>query len=535
MGRAEKWFLTPFLWVAVLVAAASLRLVCLDNRPMHCDEANHADKFRLLLEHGDYTYNPYEYHGPSLNFLTLPIARLAGLEKLTEVTEIHLRLLPAIFGIVLVGLVWLLRDEFGRGATLAAALLTAVSPAMVFFSRYYIQEMLLVCFTFGAIVALNKVSGAVSVADPSSRCKKRFSAPCSLVLLGICVGMMHASKETCVIALLAMAPAAAVSFPELRRIGAKRIALAGLIVAISAATVSVLLFSSFFHNPGGVIDSFTTYFHYLGRSSGEGSVGRHVQSWDYYFRILFWWNRGGGHAWSEASIAALALVGLVAAVWGKGLKPAHLPMARFLCIYTVIMTVVYSALPYKTPWCALGFLHGMILLGGIGADVLIRLAPGAILKSLLVVALAAAAGHLGWQAYRASFVVYREPDNPYFYAHTTVNIPLLAQRAKQIAASHTDGKAMPIQVICPEHDYWPLPWYLREFSRAEFSDRVHQRPAAPLIIIMPSMMRALEKYLYVDPPPGQRPLYVPVLPDDENTDWELYRNVFLYVYVRHDL
>ena len=27
-----------------------------------------------------------------------------------------------------------------------------VSPAVFFYSRYYIQEMLLVCFTFGAIV-----------------------------------------------------------------------------------------------------------------------------------------------------------------------------------------------------------------------------------------------------------------------------------------------------------------------------------------------------------------------------------------------
>ena len=40
------------------------------------------------------------------------------------------------------------------------------------------------------------------------------------------------------------------------------------------------------------------------------------------------------------------------------------------------MLVVYSAIPYKTPWCLLGFLHGMILLAGVGAVVLVRSARG---------------------------------------------------------------------------------------------------------------------------------------------------------------
>ena len=91
-------------FAAVVVAGAALRLVDLGNRPMHCDEAVHAVKFGRLLEHDDYVYDPREYHGPSLNYLTLPIARLVSAEALTEITEVHLRLVPALFGIVLVGL-----------------------------------------------------------------------------------------------------------------------------------------------------------------------------------------------------------------------------------------------------------------------------------------------------------------------------------------------------------------------------------------------------------------------------------------------
>ena len=56
-----------------------------------------------------------------------------------------------IFGIGLIGLLLLLTDGLGKTAVATAALLTAISPAMVFYSRYYIQEMLLVFFTLAAL------------------------------------------------------------------------------------------------------------------------------------------------------------------------------------------------------------------------------------------------------------------------------------------------------------------------------------------------------------------------------------------------
>jgi len=63
------------------------------------------------------------------------------------------RIVPVFFGVCLVLLLLLLIDGLGTAAAVYAAVLTAISAAMVFYSRYYIQEMLLVCFTFGAIVS----------------------------------------------------------------------------------------------------------------------------------------------------------------------------------------------------------------------------------------------------------------------------------------------------------------------------------------------------------------------------------------------
>ena len=65
--------LTAFLLIygLVLGLACITRLLNLDTRPMHGDEAVHAIKFGSLLEQGSYTYDPDEYHGPTLNYLSL--------------------------------------------------------------------------------------------------------------------------------------------------------------------------------------------------------------------------------------------------------------------------------------------------------------------------------------------------------------------------------------------------------------------------------------------------------------------------------
>ena len=60
-GRAGS-----YLVVVILIALATglaLRLVQLDVRPMHHDEANQAIKFGALLEHGQYVYDAHEHHG----------------------------------------------------------------------------------------------------------------------------------------------------------------------------------------------------------------------------------------------------------------------------------------------------------------------------------------------------------------------------------------------------------------------------------------------------------------------------------------
>ena len=94
---------------------------------------------------------------------------------------------------------------------------------------------------------------------------------------------------------------------------------------------------------------------------------------------------------------------------------------------------------------------------------------------------------------------------------------------------------MHVQVICPEDDYWPLPWYLRDFARVGWFAKPPRGPAAPVILTQPEMEPALVKYLFEDQPPGKRRLYVPLAPDEEDREWQLRPYVPLRAYVRLDV
>src|SRR5207244_797388 len=104
-----------------------------------------ADRLGTLLEKHSFQYDPAEYHGPVLTYATLPVAWVAGQRRYADLSEWTIRMAPAIAGIALVLLSFAIARLTGRNAGpnagTAAALFTAVSPALVYYSRYYIAEM----------------------------------------------------------------------------------------------------------------------------------------------------------------------------------------------------------------------------------------------------------------------------------------------------------------------------------------------------------------------------------------------------------
>src|SRR6267142_1018299 len=161
----------------------------LDKRPMHQDEAIGADKFHALWETHKYVYDPFEFHGPTLNYFTLPVVWISGAKSYVETSEATYRMVTVLFGVGLILLLGLVADGVGWAAVLCSAGLMAISPAMGFYSRYYIHEIVLVFFVFLAIASGWRYSQSG---------RKRWACLC-----GIGLGLAYATKETWVLSLVA--------------------------------------------------------------------------------------------------------------------------------------------------------------------------------------------------------------------------------------------------------------------------------------------------------------------------------------------
>ena len=520
--RALNTWVFALLFLSVVIAGFAIRVTRLDQRPMHTDEAVHAVKLGILLDSGSYTYDPHEYHGPTLYYPAIPLIRLSGARSYIDiVNEIPLRLVPVIFGTGLIILLLLVHDGLGKSAVLCAGLLTAFSPAMVFYSRYYIQEMLLVFFTFGAIAA-------------GWRYARTRALPWAL-LSGACLGLMHATKETCVIAWVSILGSMFLTHLYSRRLDNKntispqsdpgqskhplKVHIAG--AAAVAVIVSVLCLTALMTNPKAAIDSILTYVQYIQRAGTIDAAEIHRHPWHYYLGTLAYAKYAPGPSWSEGLILFLAIIGIASSLMRNSEKTnSTVSFTRFLTFYTLLMTIIYSVIPYKTPWCMLGFLHGLILLAGVGAVTIYTKLPNRFLKIAAVVLFALGTYHLGCQAYRSAFVYHADTRNPYVYAHTSTDLPKLAKCVEQIANVHKDKQEMIVKVLAKDSDYWPLPWYLRRFKNTGYWDSIPDNPDAPLIIVSIDMEEELKAKLK----------------DKYQTEYYGLRpNVLLLAYIRTDL
>jgi len=486
------------IFAALVLLAAGLRFTDLALRPMHADEAVHAAKMGTLLEQGRYEYDPEEFHGPTLNYLTLLPARILGAVRYADLDEITLRSVPAAMGVLLVAALILLVPLVGFRAAAIAALLTALSPAMVFYSRYYIQETLLVGFSFGALISV-------------CRYLRKPGAGWA-ISAGACLGLMHATKETSVIAFASLLGGLFLTLamerwhggepaPQTRLWNRQHV----LAAILTAMVVSGLFFSSFLSHPSGIADSIAAYRTYFERGGGNSW---HTQPWHFYLNLLLYSHSEGSPVWTEGLVVGLALLGLLACLMPGSIPGVDRRTLRVLSFYTLLMVSAYSMIPYKTPWCVLGFLQGMILLAGVGAVWLLQSSRNAWIRTVVILCLGAATAHLGWQAWAGSFRFEADPRNPYVYAHTTNDVFVIAGRIEALARAHPQGAAMPIQIISREN-LWPLPWYLRRFSAVRWWNGVADDvPNAPVILATPDMEAALIRKLYELPLPGQRELYV---------------------------
>jgi len=153
----------------------------------------------------------------------------------------------------------------------------------------------------------------------------------------------------------------------------------------------------------------------------------------------------------------------------------------------------------------------------------------------VAVLLIVAAGHLAFEAYRANWVYYADSRNPYVYAHPTTEVFTAVEKVREYAglSSPEYPGGVPIQIVAPGNDYWPLPWYLRSFKLGCYSSIPEPNEIGPLILVSSSLEGALAHRLYVEMPPEKRRMYM-YLFDSPYYIW-LRPQVGLMGFVRKDL
>ena len=473
--------------VAIALAAGLVfRLARLDARPMHHDEANQAVKFGALLERGEYRYDAHDHHGPTLYYLSLPAAKLRGQTTFASLDERTLRGVTAVFGAATILLLPLLAAGIGRTAVAASAWLLALSPAMVYYSRMFIQESLFACFTLAFVVAIGRWRREADLRGPRWRASRQ--------------AWRSRPRKRRLSCCRPRSSAGAMSWSSLLRnpSAAGRSAIAVLVGHRDGRWRSPRCSTRRFsprRGPSSI--RFAQPVPYLDRAIDPES---HVHPWHYYLGLLAY-SSSGGLTWSEGLVLALAIVGAVTS-WGlpDRSRPERAFWARYFTCYVAATTAIFSAIPYKTPWNLLPFYVGAIVLAGIGFSTLLHTASSRVVRGAVVAAFVLASGHLAWQAWRASVTYASDPRNPYVYAQTVPDAVRMATRIRQLAALHPDGVRMQVSVIASPHEQWPFPWYLRAMPHVGY----WTAPGDALALKAPVVVASMDHTAVLDSALGDR-------------------------------
>lgn len=301
--------------------------------------------------------------------------------------------------------------------------------------------------------------------------------------------------------------------------------------------VGVLFYSSFGKNWKGVYDSLKS-FEVWSKTGKEA----HVHSnWTYLAKWL---------PFQEAPLLVFGALGAIVAV----LKPQK-AFALFAALWAFGIIAAYSLVPYKTPWLMLNFIVPLALIGGyavewvyrelcryglgdfrslvsaVAAAVVLWIVVGAVLPN-------AALQHYQSRVNLKTFIpLYQtidlnfwnyDNDNEYYvyiYAHTRRDLLKLVDDIGRVA--RRSAKPADTGITIASREYWPLPWYFRDYQRVGYYGQIS--PSTEPVII-----GSEDKRLETDAAYGGRYRLIPSGLNPEGT-YSLRPGVDLLLYVRSDL
>lgn len=447
-------------------------------------------------------------------------------------TTFNIRLVTALFGIATIWLALMLRKRLGSIGALSAAVLIGISPGAIYLSRYFIHETLFVFFTLGIVVAALKyydtansvymilaaISAGLMVAtketwvingpvlliafattqlyfvarkklskgnsfeetsprktSPQSSLAANVTLTAFAMFMALTILFVASFNEyknsiwiwisvVCLIGatlyfVLQPRRADAGSQPSeiptdsvLARFGGPiPLATVALVALAIFILVNVLFYSSFFTNyPKGVSDALKTLNLWRQRTH------EHEHPW---YQYTYWL------LWEEGILVVLSALGALIALWR-----ANSRLALFLALWSFGLLAAYSLVGYKTPWISLNFVVPMALTAGytlqFAYDKLREYHAAALAPVLAAVIIA----FCGYQLYQLNFVHYDDDQLPYVYAHTKREMLTMIDRIESIAQKNGTGTDTGVAIVSP--DYWPLPWYFRNYKKVGYYQQI---------------------------------------------------------------
>ena len=192
---------------------AFLHLAQLGTHAFHHDESIHAYASVRLLKEGAYKYDPV-YHGPVQYFAVTAVfaassvigkavgvvTGYAALKTWDGTSDFTARLAPALAGVALTAMAFLLRRRFGARAAFAAGALCALSPNFLYYTRFCRDDAWSLLGTAGLFLWLDEYFAARRVKD--------------LAIAALWAAVAFASKENFYVLLALMVPSVAAAWME---------------------------------------------------------------------------------------------------------------------------------------------------------------------------------------------------------------------------------------------------------------------------------------------------------------------------------
>jgi uncharacterized protein (TIGR03663 family) len=465
---------------------------------------------------------------------------------------------------------------------LSAAGLIAISPGAVYLSRYFIHEPLFVFFTLGIVVAglkyydsgratyliLASISAALMVATKETWI---INGPVLLIAL-ITTSVYFPLRDKLAGKRNELSMGERFRQTIDRFGGGVPLITVALVAFAVFVLVNVLFYSSFFTNyPKGVSDALKTldlwrhrthdhphpflqYFEWLRQIESPllllGGIGAAIAVWRAQNRLAVFvaqWAFGVLVAYSLVTYKTpwicLNFIVPLAIIGGYALDQLYrrfggpwVPLSMTVGAIALIIFGHFTKFKYGDAGGVAGvmwdsdishksaYIAAILLLAAYVGYILysrsdtFRPSPHFYLAIVLVLAVSS------YQMYELNFVNYDNDQYPYVYAHTRRDLLQMLAEIDRISKRLGTGGDTGIAMVSP--DYWPLPWYLRDYKRVGYYQQI-VATNEPIIVGSTAQEEQL-KQTY-----GDR--YVLVSSGKDEGAYALRPGVDLLLYVRKDV